>query len=490
VQFLTSPNAVLATVLASTCVAALSAYVVISQIVAPAAPEVTGLAVESPADEAAELAREAAPEARRVVWTPMTEAHGVETQLGFADPALSLARPNLGSVDTEALDDAYTRRLPVLVVIGRPPVVPPQRPETETTLVRIARDTTEAQLLALGRPSPRPEFDLVDPDRAANSAAPQVASLRPSQRPVTLSTRSVAPEAEAVEATIQQAALSGDSPRGQDSVTLAPARSGPNPCSNRMTREIPRRPGSAAPGSAVMASLGGVSGGTRDNAIVAEALRGNMPSHLRDLQPVRFSGIAAGRPTEIVICVTPDYLSIGSDRDNIRVPMGLPAALRIADAFDMMLPTPRMVDAIYQQADVRLSPQPMTPGAQMSSTNYFVRHDATLDGQMASAGARDGLLIAGHKKDVVIANRLGRAPGRVAIYGWHRTSGSAIQPLSTVHGEYYADYSHGIRLVSRTAYRDGRPVDLRALLTDSQYASLLNNDGPLSSAAVRLAALQ
>jgi hypothetical protein len=58
-----------------------------------------------------------------------------------------------------------------------------------------------------------------------------------------------------------------------------------------------------------------------------------------------------------------------------------------------------------------------------------------------------------------------------------------------VHGEYYADYSHGIRLVSRTAFLNGRPVDLRALLTDASYAGLLNSDGVLSSATVRLASL-
>jgi hypothetical protein len=35
-------------------------------------------------------------------------------------------------------------------------------------------------------------------------------------------------------------------------------------------------------------------------------------------------------------------------------------------------------------------------------------------------------------------------------------------------------------LVSRTAYVNGRPVDLRTLLTDGTYAAMLNSDGPLS----------
>jgi hypothetical protein len=128
-----------------------------------------------------------------------------------------------------------------------------------------------------------------------------------------------------------------------------------------------------------MAALGNGSGSGRDNAIISEAMRGNVPDHIRALQPVRFTGTVGGRQTEIVICVTPDYLAVGSNSDHVRVPLGLPAALRVADAFDMMLPTTRMVDAIYAQADLRLSPRPMNPGPQMSSTDYFLRHDATLD---------------------------------------------------------------------------------------------------------------
>jgi hypothetical protein len=461
-QLFNTSNAVLATVLVSTCVASFSSYVVVSKAL--------GLRdAAAPAPVVMSLANPAMPMPGLDIDLPN---HGAV----FADGARQAAAPALPAA---ALPEGYTRPAPLRVIAGRPPVLPLPRPAVDGGIIRTARGVSPAQLLGFAQPQPRPA------GLGAAAAVVQTASLRPPQRPVTLSTRSAAPEQED-QAVIQQAAATA--PR--DGVTLAPARSGPNPCSTRLTREMPRRPGSAAPGSAVMASLEDASGGSRDNALIAEAMRGNMPSHMRALQPVRFSGIAGGRQTEIVICVTPDYLAVGSDTDNVRVPLGLPAALRVADAFDMMLPTPRMVDAIYQQADLRLSPQPMTPGAQMSSTNYFVRHDATLDAQMASAGARDGVLVAGHKKDVVIANRLARAPGRVAIYGWHRTNGRAIQSLSTVHGEYYADYSHGIRLVSRTAYRDGRPVDLRALLTDGQYAGLLNNDGPLSSAAVRLASLQ
>ena len=215
-----------------------------------------------------------------------------------------------------------------------------------------------------------------------------------------------------------------------------------------------------------------------------------MPGFLRHLAPVNVSGKAAdGSNVQITLCVTPDYLALGSDRDYVRVPLGLRAATRIGEEFNMILPTPRMVDMIYRQADLRLSPRPMSPGPQMTSTNYFMRHNATVEAQRQSAGAAPGTLISGHKKDVVLTTRLASNRGRVAIYGWHQRNGQPIQPLSTVHGAGYADYSHGVRLVSRTAFLNGQSVDLRTLMADPRYAGLLSSEGPISGPGLRMAAL-
>jgi len=71
------------------------------------------------------------------------------------------------------------------------------------------------------------------------------------------------------------------------------------------------------------------------------------------------------------------------------------------------------------------------------------------------------------------------SPGRVAIYGWHRTNGRPIQPLSTVHGARYADYSHGVRLVSQTAFIDGKPIDLKDVIQDRELAVIVNDEGPI-----------
>ena len=141
----------------------------------------------------------------------------------------------------------------------------------------------------------------------------------------------------------------------------------------------------------------------------------------------------------MTICVTPDYLAVGSDNDFVRVPLGLPAAAMIADKFNFMLPTTKMVDGIYSQAGVRMRPSPMQAGSRMSSTSYLWEHNETVEAQRVALSRNPSLLTAGQKKDLVLSNRLRSAPGRVAIYGWHRTNGAPIQPLSTVHGARYAD---------------------------------------------------
>ncbi|WP_442641343.1 hypothetical protein [Roseicyclus sp.] len=464
-----SVDTVIATVAASAVVSAFCSFVVVSNVYD---------ALHGPRPAVTETARaEPAPApARR---HPVAEtAHGIAALSRFDDPALSARTPAVpGEVELVA-------RLPQ---IYRPPAAAPA-PVAPLPALALRAPLARPESLAAGiaaRAIATPEEAPVNPLLVAVSPRP---SARPADLVARVSTRAptVAAAIEVARAEAPGAALP---PISDEPARLFPPRAGANPCGPRLADAIPRRPRDAAEGSALMARLGNGSGSGRDDAIVAEAVRGNLPEHLRALQPVRFTGDVGGRQTEIVLCVTPDYLAVGSDRDHVRVPLGLPAALRVADAFDMMLPTTRMVDAIYAQADLRLSPRPMTPGPQMSSTDYFLRHDATLDAQFADAGGRNGLLVAGHKKDLVIANRLSSNRGRVAIYGWHRGNGDPIQPLSTVHGEYYADYSHGIRLVSRTAYVNGRPVDLRTLLTDGAYAGLLNSEGPLSSATIRLASL-
>jgi len=253
-------------------------------------------------------------------------------------------------------------------------------------------------------------------------------------------------------------------------------------CGDTLSGSIPARSARADTGRNVMERLMSKGGANRDAAVTKEILAGNVPAHLRHLTPVSIDGtLSDGQKVEVTICVTPDYLALGSDTDYVRIPLGLPAAARIADQFGFFLPTTRMVDAIYAQAKVHLAPSPMDPTNQMTTTAYLLRHSATVDSMRARVTLTLGALTAGQKKDVVLTTRLLSKRGQVAIYGWHRSNGRPIQPLSTVHGAQYADYSHGIRLVSQTAFINGQPKPLSQILSDPQLAALVSSEGPVNA---------
>jgi hypothetical protein len=94
----------------------------------------------------------------------------------------------------------------------------------------------------------------------------------------------------------------------------------------------------------------------------------------------------------------PDYLAIGSDDDFVRIPVNPLTAQRIADQYGCSLPTTRIVDEVWKQAEVKLTPSPMKPGAQMMSNDYFLRHQQTVERQRAAAGGELGALTAGTRR--------------------------------------------------------------------------------------------
>jgi hypothetical protein len=250
-----------------------------------------------------------------------------------------------------------------------------------------------------------------------------------------------------------------------------------------LAESIPPRSHSAMTGSEFASFVSSMDGSSREKAILDELMSGNMPAFLRNLKPVILRhALDAGRIATVTIFVTPDYLAIGSDDDFLRVPMALPTAVEIAAKFGFILPTTRMVDAIFEQSAFQLAPEPMPPGPQMRTTAYYREHNRKINEQSAACGLPLGALVSGHKKDVVLSDRLNRCGGRVAIYGWHHLSGMPIQPLSTVHGAEYADYSHGIRLVSNTVLLNGKPYSIYSLLGDAGLAGLVSDEGIIHKA--------
>jgi len=249
-----------------------------------------------------------------------------------------------------------------------------------------------------------------------------------------------------------------------------------------LTQRIPPRHRYALTGSQFVNRVFEMDSRQREWAICDELLRGNLPDFLRQLAPVQLEHtLPNGRVVHATIFVMPDYLAIGSDDDFLRIRMGLYTATAVAARFGFILPTTKMVDAIYEQSAYRYQPEPMVPGPEMRSTEYYRMHNQMIKEQGLAFGFSLGKLVAGHKKDVVVTNRLALEPGKIAIYGWHRFRGEPIQPLSTAHGARYADYSHGIRLVSDIVLIDGKYESIYRILGNPSLADVLSDEGAIGN---------
>ncbi len=222
----------------------------------------------------------------------------------------------------------------------------------------------------------------------------------------------------------------------------------------------------------------------REAEVYREVLAGNVPGFLRRLCPMRVTNVSRGLTNTALFYVTPDYLAVGSDADYLLMPLSPGMAQRLADALQCSLPTPKMVDAIYSAAPVKLSPAPIPPSAAMTTIAVFSNHNEMVRVQRAEQLAQHplGALVAGHKKDVVICARLAASPGKVAIYGWHRTNGSPIQPLYLGHAASWVDYSQCVRLVSQDTIVNDRPRKVAEVLADPDLAGLLSDEGKIQCA--------
>lgn len=223
-----------------------------------------------------------------------------------------------------------------------------------------------------------------------------------------------------------------------------------------------------------------------EDAIVEAALEGNIPQELRSFRKIVFrtpvvdSVEILRKPHKVEIWVLPDYISIGTSNNFVRMPMGPLAAQRIADSLYCVLPTTFLVDRIAEVAQGHLDIFPFRPlGSRNSQPIVYQDSNNAINALYDAKRYKFGQFISGLKKDVVLTYKIHTLPGnenRVAIYGWHHPSGKAQQPLHVKHGNFYADYSHGIRLIYRTVKVDGKEYDAKEILESPQMYRLLSNE--------------
>ena len=216
----------------------------------------------------------------------------------------------------------------------------------------------------------------------------------------------------------------------------------------------------------------------REAMIRKEVLQGNLPGHLKTLNPLTYQREIDCKKYIVTLFVGDDYLALGSDTDSFLMPMTPILAQDLADKLDCLLPTPFMVDRIWEGASIHLKPQPISPSPAMTTVPVFADHQNLIRTQLQEMSLVEplGKLVAGHKKDVVIISETPDRKDRVTIYGWHQLDGAPIQPVYSGHVNWYADYSHGVRLVSDTCLINNQESSVKEMLRDPALFQLFSNE--------------
>lgn len=217
---------------------------------------------------------------------------------------------------------------------------------------------------------------------------------------------------------------------------------------------------------------------TTSNAL----LDGYVPSWMTNFTEINVDFINLSKVKKHVITLRTlrDYLTIGNDDDNLRIPMTPITAQKIADAWECILPTTQLVNLAWRNAFYRLTPEPWGPPYEhttMASLSRIKAFNVKINKQLLDKQCEKNFLTAGHMKDIVITNALRSRPEQVAIYGWHQQNGTPIQNLYLGHANTYYDYSHGVRLWSRECLLDGQKDDLVRLLQDVSLSRAFSNEG-------------
>lgn len=177
--------------------------------------------------------------------------------------------------------------------------------------------------------------------------------------------------------------------------------------------------------------------------------------------------------SKITYRVMPDYLMI----DGIRVPMAGKTAQKVADYFGMKLPTTKMSKQIWNAADTKIMPTPLSAGGiiggkyysgqevvdhKISDSDSSVAYNEMIDRQLSKQN-KPATLVAGHMKDIVQPPN----PNKLGLYGWYDKSGkptqySAYTPHDT---DIHTEYGAGTRLISNqvTITRPDGKVETKSL---------------------------
>lgn len=220
--------------------------------------------------------------------------------------------------------------------------------------------------------------------------------------------------------------------------------------------KIPERPINALTGSQFLESQKGLSQSKMEQAIFNEIDQGNIPSFCRSENMKRLTIEKNGY--KVTYKAALDYLSIGSDTDYIRIPITPLLAQKLAKKYNWGIPTASITEHIYKNANIKLEGKGYLTGekgstklaeqqSKMQSTEYIQKHSLDIDKQISKLNQHNSnteqLLVAGHKKDVIVSQYAINHPGNLDMRGLY-INGQAVQK-NPAHQDTYRDYSHGFR---------------------------------------------
>lgn len=210
---------------------------------------------------------------------------------------------------------------------------------------------------------------------------------------------------------------------------------------------------------------------------------------------------------DAILYVGCDALMVGEPADCVRVNVDCATHQKVCDALGLQMPTARMVDIIYQAAEVRVAPCTFSPD---SSNNITIADPATgalrvvSMSSVAAMFAHDARVTKGvsHKYGLVcnfgkswnLSSKLGPASSQggwvCANYGWFDPTAPYLsvsgkhklwQPLSTRHNDVHVDYSQVCWAIHPMMLVDGAPTPTAQVLTSEGLAGLVSHEGALAS---------
>lgn len=193
-------------------------------------------------------------------------------------------------------------------------------------------------------------------------------------------------------------------------------------------------------------------GPEREQLVYDEVTKRNIKANLVPVTVEGPNGI------KITYKTMPDYITI----DGIRVPMAGKTAQKIADHFKMLLPTSKMDKQIWEAADIKFRPTPLSSGgykdqsgkhyspkevvqSRIGASDAAVAYSSMIQQELANKDTKNKLL-GGHMKSIIQPER---DSSKLGLFGWYGESGDPLEPsVQTKHDtSVHAEYGAGTRLI-------------------------------------------